>query len=97
MLVTAGIVSRDLIRDWPGAPSAQVPPPHAYQYWYGHSIPPNNGYHLHHPLPPAMPMPYPQPPSDAKVENHSQLSNAGESRNDVADNLPSSEIKEQQE
>ena len=53
MLVTAGIVSPDLVRDWPGAPTAQIPLPLPYQYWYGNSISPN-GYHPHHPLPYSM-------------------------------------------
>ncbi|KAL7534229.1 hypothetical protein ACHAWF_004764 [Thalassiosira exigua] len=34
MLVTAGIVSRDIIQGWPDAPDSH-PPPHAYHYWYG--------------------------------------------------------------
>jgi len=46
MLVTAGIVGQDLVRDWPGAPTTQ-----ACQYWYGHGMSPD-GY--------PMPLPYPK-------------------------------------
>ena len=67
MLVAAGVVSRDVVRNWPGAPPPpppppmpapcppppHPPPPQAYQYWYGHR---GHGYHppVHQPMPPLM-------------------------------------------
>jgi len=106
MLVTAGVISRDLVSEWPGAPPgpSQIvpPPPHYQQFWYGH-IPPPNGYHptMHHPhpMPPAMmPLPYPQPsPPQAKMEkNHPPKPlNAKElKKNDVANIVPSIKRKQ---
>ena len=76
MLVTAGIVSRDLIRDWPGAPPVQLaaPPPPAYHYWYGHNVPPN-GYHH---IPPSMPVPYPRRHTGANEGNTSRPASTAE-------------------
>jgi len=78
MLVTAGIISRDLVKDWPGAPNIQ-PSPHPYPfsrhdgYHYGYMVPPNNNaYHMPHS------MPYSQSPSGAKEGGHSNSSPNGE-------------------
>ena len=75
MLVAAaaGMVSRDLVKDWPGAPTPQPPPPsYPYPghdgYHYGYMMP----YPQHRPMPHAMPMTYPQPPSVAEKAEESR-------------------------
>ncbi|KAL7532587.1 hypothetical protein ACHAXR_004720 [Thalassiosira sp. AJA248-18] len=74
MLVTAGMISQDLVKDWPGASTiCQGYPPPPHQYWYGATIPPG-GYMQQHHLPHLMPNPYPQDHSDGNEGEPSQPS-----------------------
>ena len=71
MLVAAEMVSRDLVKDWPVAPTPQPPPPHTHiQVMTDITLSMGTGCHIlypqHQPMPHAMPMitmTYPQPPS----------------------------------